>query len=304
MPDNYKGQSNRDIDIYRDYEDFYASLTDKADRIHNAISLVTKYTVHKDSATRLESIGIDFLEMSYMLHPTFGEEHRGITSQLSFTIKELKTITTGLVIKGTLSHESKTLFDQQLDSYLSLLTTYVEHHIHAYTQKQQGIISPLFNEDFFGSELKQNFTFSTLAPTSQPTQATHSIANLPPQKDKTLSENQKIYGEEKPRKNEMSFKKDAPDKSQGHVYEDGTHKGQSFEKKKTDVVDRINRKTSILNFIKENKEAQIKDILVHIGNCSEKTIQRELNELIKDGVLKKEGDRRWSKYSLLKDIRS
>ncbi len=304
MPDNYKGQSNENIDIYRDYEDFYTSLTDKADRIHNAISLVTKYTTHKDSATRLESIGIDFLEMSYMLHPTFGEEHRGITSQLSFTIKELKTLTTGLVIKGTLSHESKTLFDQQLDSYLSLLTTYVEHHIQAYTQNQQGIVSPLFNEDFFGDELKQKFTFSTLAPTSRSTQATSFVPNLLSQKEKNPPDIQKSHLEEKTRKNDMSFKKNTQDISQGHVSRDGVSKGHNFEKKKTDVVDRINRKTSILNFIKENKEAQIKDILVHIGNCSEKTIQRELNELIKDGVLKKEGDRRWSKYSLLKDIRS
>jgi predicted HTH transcriptional regulator len=101
----------------------------------------------------------------------------------------------------------------------------------------------------------------------------------------------------------MSFNKNEQENFKGHTVKDTESQGHTQIKKKTDAVDRLNRKTSILNFIKQNKEAQIKDILTHIGDCSEKTIQRELNELIKDGVLKKEGDRRWSKYSLLKDIR-
>jgi hypothetical protein len=42
----------------------------------------------------------------------------------------------------------------------------------------------------------------------------------------------------------------------------------------------------------------MKDFVKVIPECSEKTIQRELLDLVGKGVLKKEGERRWSTYSL------
>ena len=42
----------------------------------------------------------------------------------------------------------------------------------------------------------------------------------------------------------------------------------------------------------------IKDVSPLIKGCSEKTIQRELLSMVKSGILKKEGEKRWSKYSL------
>ncbi len=35
-----------------------------------------------------------------------------------------------------------------------------------------------------------------------------------------------------------------------------------------------------------------------IDDCGEKTIQRELVSMMKEGSIKKEGERRWSQYSL------
>jgi len=43
----------------------------------------------------------------------------------------------------------------------------------------------------------------------------------------------------------------------------------------------------------------IKDISGVVRGCSEKTIQRELQDMVSLGILKKEGERRWSKYYLL-----
>lgn len=58
----------------------------------------------------------------------------------------------------------------------------------------------------------------------------------------------------------------------------------------------INRTDRILSILKDKGEATIKDISLLITDCSEKTIQRELNELIKDSRVVREGERRWSKY--------
>jgi len=58
------------------------------------------------------------------------------------------------------------------------------------------------------------------------------------------------------------------------------------------------RKETIIGLIKDKKEVTIKDITSSIKDFSEKTLQRDLVSLVKEGVLKREGERRWSKYKL------
>lgn len=61
----------------------------------------------------------------------------------------------------------------------------------------------------------------------------------------------------------------------------------------------LSRRDRILNVLKDKVAATIKDISESVTDCSEKTIQRELIDLIKDGVIVREGERRWSKYKLV-----
>jgi len=76
-------------------------------------------------------------------------------------------------------------------------------------------------------------------------------------------------------------------------------KGQN---QNSDVKDkaagRDSRRESIISLIRKHGVVTIKDISTVISGCSEKTIQRELVSLVKDNVLKREGERRWSRYSL------
>lgn len=60
----------------------------------------------------------------------------------------------------------------------------------------------------------------------------------------------------------------------------------------------INRSQAILDMLKKDSNLTIKDFANVITDCSEKTIQRELLAMVGKGVLKKEGERRWSRYSL------
>ncbi len=76
-----------------------------------------------------------------------------------------------------------------------------------------------------------------------------------------------------------------------------------FKKDKVLQVSREERRKQILDFIKgqkdisgHNKSLTIKDIFLVIKDCSEKTIQRELNELVIKGQIIKEGEKRWSRY--------
>ena len=64
------------------------------------------------------------------------------------------------------------------------------------------------------------------------------------------------------------------------------------------AVKKSGRQSVIINLLKRKKEIMIKDVTPLISGCSEKTIQRELLVMVKQGILKKEGEKRWSRYSL------
>lgn len=64
------------------------------------------------------------------------------------------------------------------------------------------------------------------------------------------------------------------------------------------AVKKNRRQSLIIGLLKRKKEIMIKDVVGIISDCSEKTIQRELSLLVDSGLLKKEGERRWTRYSL------
>ncbi len=66
----------------------------------------------------------------------------------------------------------------------------------------------------------------------------------------------------------------------------------------TVLIKKNSRQSTIIAILKRKKEVMIKDISPIISGYSEKTIQRELLTMVKAGVLKKVGEKRWSRYSL------
>ena len=86
-----------------------------------------------------------------------------------------------------------------------------------------------------------------------------------------------------------------------HVASKNTHENKEVKKDKIALKDKKDdRKTLIIDLLKKQSNLTIKDFTKVIHNCSEKTIQRELLDLVSKGVIKKEGERRWSTYSLSK----
>lgn len=64
------------------------------------------------------------------------------------------------------------------------------------------------------------------------------------------------------------------------------------DKKKRD------RRSVILGLLQEKERISVKDVAEKITSCSEKTLQRELLAMVEQGLLVKEGERRWSTYGL------
>ncbi len=59
------------------------------------------------------------------------------------------------------------------------------------------------------------------------------------------------------------------------------------------------RRAAIFNLLREKKEITVRDLATVVTDCSVKTLQRELLQLVDEGILNKEGERRWSRYSLV-----
>ncbi|HVV15265.1 MAG TPA: DeoR family transcriptional regulator [Candidatus Paceibacterota bacterium] len=75
------------------------------------------------------------------------------------------------------------------------------------------------------------------------------------------------------------------DKSKGHI------KGNAGESK-----GQQERAAQIYDFVKSHKGVSIKEIAAVVRGCSEKTIQRELAGLIRQGLIQRKGEKRWSIY--------
>lgn len=58
------------------------------------------------------------------------------------------------------------------------------------------------------------------------------------------------------------------------------------------------RRERVLSLLSKTELKTIKDVSKFFTDCSEKTIQRELNDLVEEKVIVRVGDRRWSTYKL------
>ncbi len=78
---------------------------------------------------------------------------------------------------------------------------------------------------------------------------------------------------------------------------------KGLNKNSFSIIDKEERSQKIVSLIKDKKDMvgnqgglSIKDISIAFTDCSEKTIQRELNSLVSKGAIKKTGSKRWSRY--------
>lgn len=59
------------------------------------------------------------------------------------------------------------------------------------------------------------------------------------------------------------------------------------------------RRDKIISVLESKGQSSIKDISTVIRDISEKTVQRELQAMVEEGILRKSGQRRWSTYTLI-----
>jgi len=107
---------------------------------------------------------------------------------------------------------------------------------------------------------------------------------------------------------DKNFTKKTNKFSVSNTVENNQNKLNSNKKSLDFAVLKKQRRDNIMDIIRNNGgDSSIKDIRekINIGVtddmiCSEKTLQRELVSMVKDGVLNKAGEKRWTQYSIKK----
>lgn len=89
------------------------------------------------------------------------------------------------------------------------------------------------------------------------------------------------------------------DRRRSSAYKDDTSSRRvARDSREPQPLQHPDRRERIKTILEAKGEATIKDISEIVTDISEKTVQRELNAMIEDGTVKRQGERRWSRYSL------
>jgi len=113
-----------------------------------------------------------------------------------------------------------------------------------------------------------------------------------------FAENEPEFHKGHDKEHSMSFTKPAPQAGQrqvSHIKSDRVNPPVSSGSSEN----RLERRALIVKLIKEKGEVGVNDLLGTLKGVGGKTVQRELLAMVAEGVLKKQGERRWSRYSII-----
>ncbi len=266
-----KAWNNLDTQGFFGNQDLLDFFLKKTERIAAAIHLVSNlFDSQEPVKWRIRSLSIDLVRTSGMLSfSLITEKQKTLLLELNKVFVDIKSLLEILSVAGMLSPMNQKVLLVEIEALLDLVPKPDS------VQKSQ-----YFDEGFFLNKLNQNSIFSELINRSNDDKGSY----------------YKVLGDKKPLRGikDISYK--------GHISGAGNEKKATFTGgESSGGVNKKNRRNLIISAIQKSGEVSIKDISVFIKDCSEKTLQRELLAMVDENVLKKEGERRWSRYSLRTD---
>lgn len=248
-------------------------ITKKTKNIVTAVYMVTEYIKVNDPIRHeLRTSSISILKDVNQIRHISNIDHKTLLND----VHEKFSLVTDLVHisrdLGFVSRMNATI----LDTEISLLQKYIQTYIHQTTLEDNLLSSIHFPDQLFADHLPNP------TPSNRPT--VFSPSNI----SGTFSKNkQPVFSKQ------IQFGvTDNKGQTNRGVYVSNHEK---HEDRKTKIMDMIRGHK---NNLTGEVSVMIKDITHAFPNVSEKTIQRELADLVSTGVLKKIGEKRWSKYTV------
>lgn len=263
---NSYGQSNvLDVKTLND-KHVYEFANKKTEKLVTALYMVTDCMDTDDALkSKLRELGVSLLSDMYrisILSPM--DKHVHISSSLARADELLSFIEIAYTI-GFISEMNSSILKKEF----SILIGELESH-----QKKDKHFTFTLDEEMFSLPLEE-----------ESISARQGLAEMNSIKDSSLNLSKRTVS------NSMSFTNHKSNSSNfGHPSNSNSHALSASEKK--DRTDKI-------LVLAKDREVSIKDISNSFTDCSEKTIQRELNSLVLKGQIKKTGSKRWSRYQTI-----
>lgn len=282
-----------------DKENIFISLNSKTNKLITALYMVTDI-MDKDEPLRnkLRSAGTDILSDMHVV------SYRTDSNLISKNISRISEVVSFLELASTIRMISEMNYSILKKEFINLRDSLVKNN------------NPILIADF----LNQN-----LSNTNQTEETELNSEARPVAGSQAGSSKENSFSTES--KKEISNRQQVAQKntsaSHANSMRIGVQKGSTLMKAIKDIKDIKNIKTFekssmsnkvnfdnlkkerrdiIVKIIKDKKEATITDIKKaaygSLAKCGEKTLQRELIAMVNDGVLKKAGEKRWSRYFL------
>lgn len=264
---------------------FGTTLSKKCERIATAIYLVTNFlSDNEPMKARLRTLSLELVRDSSQVKSGSQMVETNVLEDLRSNIEETLSLFELAFIAGLVSEMNFTILKRE---YTSLRNT-----IEVKKASRESRTDTILGDNFFGTSevvTRPTFTptFRTEVSAEEEREKAVSKRQTIGQSSITMSDRNTKGQEEKPKVERTSFGPKV-----------GTEYAHSSSPRATTDVAKESRRARILKLVKDNREVTIKDIATHFADLSEKTIQRELVSLVEGGVLKKFGERRWSRYAL------
>jgi len=244
-------------------------ISKKSEKLASAIYLITSFfNDHEPMKWKLRTLASELVSLGILVRDSVFRGQETVMPNIRNIVLEMRSLMTISKSAGLVSDVNHSLLDQELLKYLDTLDLSPDGLA---IDSRNAISADFFN---IGSEETMN--------------------------PKDIEKKDRILLKDKNEDNVKGYLKVNPpihrlSSDKGHSF---INKGKNLKEFGAVSVKKNSRQSIIISILKRKREIMIKDVSPLIHGCSEKTIQRELSTMVQTGVLKKTGEKRWSRYSL------
>jgi hypothetical protein len=283
--------------------DFYNFVETKSEKLVTAMYMITNFLSDKEPIKwKLRDLGLSMLSDSSALKEKNPSEQWTLLSRIHTSIGEILALVEICHLAGFISEMNYTILKREYHDLMS--------HIASQEDMTNSLNKIALQDSFFASSSIKTLQSGKEEKTEE---VKKEIPLQPVQRIRTESPTDllrtKVVLSERPF--ESSKKVFETKDKLIEMIKDKNGRPTQFEylslvpeevkTKKEGKVDvaKNKRREEIVQVLKSKGEVTIKDISQQVSKCGEKTIQRELVEMLQKGQIKRTGDRRWSRYSLV-----
>lgn len=265
-----------------------SNITQKPERIASALYLITGFFSDQEPIKwKIRALAGDLVTLSMSLISQMFKEREAARLEIRSIILEVMGLTLVAKNAGLISDPNFNLLSEELSRYLENLG------FPSGFEGENG--APVLSQSFFATEDK-----TPKLESRRPEQFTDKkeVQNLPHKPENISDIKQDLSQGHKIEKKGLLDDYTMPANSYSKQLEPREQKERPLKEFGAVSVKKNSRQSVIIGLLKRKKEIMIKDVSPLISGCSEKTIQRELLAMVQAGILRKTGEKRWSKYSL------